>query len=110
MSGLVISDMGGGDFVVNLLDDPAWDQIAQIPDLVESYAKETGRTYVDVFGQWVAWLAFDDSDEEDKCPKPAGCPEREGRITHTWYCQAPVIEKVGIADNISGIVFLPSGY
>lgn len=110
MGGLVISDMDGGDFAVKLLDDRAWNQVARIPDLVEAYAEEHGRSYSDVFGTWVAWLAFDDSDEEDKCPKPAGCPEREGRIVETWYCQAPVIERVTIGEDIGGIVFLPNGY
>jgi hypothetical protein len=108
MAGLVISDGNGGDFSVTLLDDPAWDQIERLPYLAETYAKEHGKSYSEVFELWAAWLTFDDSGEEEKCPKPPGCPQREGRITTTWYCQAPVIEKVNIVDNISGIVFLGS--
>jgi len=109
MAGLVISNMYGGEYAVKLLDDQAWNQIAGIPDLVQAYAEKTGKSYANVFGRWVGWLAFDDSEEEDKCPQPDGCPAKVGRILNTWYCQAPVIEPTEIVEDIGGIVFLPNG-
>jgi hypothetical protein len=110
MAGIVVDDLNGGDFAVKLVDDALWAQIQRIPEKVEKYCSEhEQRYYGQVFTEWVGWLALDDSDEEEPCPKPDCCPDREGKTLKTWYCQAPVIEDVDIDVRVFGIVFLLGG-
>ena len=107
MAGIVVSDLNGGDYVVALVDDAMWAQIQFLPEKVEAYIKKLGSgDYATVFAWWVGWLVVDDKDEEEPCPKPEGCPDREGSLVSTWYCQAPVIEPMGFNLPILGMVFL----
>ena len=102
MAGLVIQDLSGGDFAVSLVNDDMWCQIQKVPDLIGE-----GDQYAWCFSEVVGWLVCKDS--EVPRPRVDGCPEqREGFVVDCWYCQAPVIEKVRIVDNIDGIVFLPA--
>lgn len=107
MAGLVISELGGGDYAVALVDDAMWAQIQRIPDKVEAYCQEHPEWYYgQVFPQWVGWIVVDDKDEEEPCPKPDGCPDREGTLVKTWYCQSPVIEPMEFCVPIFGMVFI----
>lgn len=106
MAGLVIIDLNGGDYAVALADDALWAQIQSIPNKVEAYAKEHGDRYAEVFTRWVGWLVVNNSDEEEPCAQPDGCPDRGGSVVKTWYCQSPVIEKTNFNVPIFGIVFV----
>jgi len=93
MAALVITDNDGGDYTVALVGDALWRQIRAIRDDLDDTEK---------FRSWAAYLACEDPEVE----RPEGCPEREGMVIDTWYCQAPVIEETLISHKINGLLFL----
>lgn len=99
MAALVITDLSGGDYSVALVGDALWQQILAVREeigKVEPYDAEK-------FRKWAAYLACDAPEVE----RPDdGCPERDGLVVETWYCQAPVVEFAEFNRKITGILFL----
>jgi hypothetical protein len=94
MAALVITDNDGGDYVVALVGDTLWRQILAIRDVQPYDAVK--------FRSWVGFLACGDPEVY----RPEGCPERDGLVLDTWYCQAPVVEEAEIGHKINGLLFL----
>lgn len=98
MAALVITDLSGGDYAVALVGDALWHQVLVLRkeiSKVEPYDAEK-------FCKWVGYLVCEDPEVE----RPEGCPERDGMVINTWYCQAPVVEAVDFDRKITGILFL----
>jgi hypothetical protein len=91
MAGLVVWNLGGGDFCFAFVDDALWEQISNIGEVDTC-------TYADRVG----WLSSNDTD----VPRPKGCPERVGRVLATHYTQSFVIEKINFTEPLRGIVTL----
>ena len=96
MGGMVIINLGGGDFTIVSLDAERW---AQVEAAWRSVAFDVAG--VDEFKMVVSWLASDDEDDE----RPDLAPERrEGKIVCELYAQSPVIERKNYPAGVGVIV------
>lgn len=79
MPGLVMSDMGGGDFTFDIVDDTMWNQIKKLRDSEMTHNK---------FQECVSYFVCDqaDVDYDENFPKP------EGKVLHTYHSQKGVLE------------------
>ena len=92
-NGLVVTDMGGGDYCYSLVDGELW---AQICDLRENMSNNE---------KWEECVLYLTSFIPE--PRPYGCPTRAGRLLTTFYPNAHVIEKLDEPiNNIIGVLYI----
>lgn len=107
MSGLVVTDLGGGDLCFAAVDDELWDQITEYREtVVASFAdramSEGGGFDRAAAWECVAWLAQDDPE----CDRPKGAPDRRGKVLGQVFTQTGVIEPTNL-NGVRGILVLP---
>lgn len=104
MAGLVIKDLQGGDFAVQLVNDDMWQQILAVSESLNS----SGQWSDSGFSRIVDWLVSEAKEAAPPVDLP-GCPrQREGIVVERWRCQWFVAKFTSIQDDIDGIVFVPA--
>ncbi len=99
MCAIVVQDLTGGDYAINVVDDELWQQIKSLPS-------RQSEEWIEM----VEWLICDDPDIERSYDAEAklGCREieRQGKTTQVVYAQRFDIELFDNVKDVSGVLFL----
>lgn len=94
--GIVIFSLGSDDLAITFVDEVRWGQIAMI--------QHSDLGTFDDFREWAGYLTDDDYDSS----RPEGCPERQGAVLKTVFCQTFVTEHLSeVQGAVLGITYFP---
>jgi hypothetical protein len=93
--GIVIVGLGSDDLAVTFVDEVRWAQVSEVE-----------KAEIGTFDDMREWINYLSNENEDNDVRPEGCPERQGAVLKTVFCQSFVTELVSeVRGRILGIMF-----